>query len=101
MRFAMMQFGGSNCDRDTDHVLVDGCRADREGWVIPLPIAHAEGRYVAPGEVLARLNRQGGAAFRFCDELGNVAPERNPHGSDEGVKIFNSVIAYIEEYRRR
>ncbi len=104
----------------------------REGEVIRVPIAHAEGRYVAPDEVLARLNREGRVAFRFCDEHGNTTPESNPNGSaenitgvlseagnvlammphperasepvlgsEDGVKIFNSMIAYIEEHGRR
>ncbi|WP_292365982.1 MULTISPECIES: phosphoribosylformylglycinamidine synthase I [unclassified Methanoculleus] len=234
MRFAVVQFGGSNCDRDTYHVLADVCGVDtdlvwykdglarpydavvlpggfsygdylragaiaartpimaelirhaksgglvlgicngaqigseaglvpgtftlnaypkfisrhvhlrvenatspftafyREGEVIRVPIAHKEGRYVAPGEVLARLNREGRVAFRFCDEQGNVTPESNPNGSaenitgvlseagnvlammphperasesalgsEDGVKIFNSMMAYIEEHGRR
>lgn len=104
----------------------------REGEVIRVPIAHAEGRYVAPDDVLATLNRKGQVAFRFCDEHGNPNPESNPNGSAEnitavlseagnvlammphperasepvlgsvdGVKIFNSMIRHIEEYRRR
>ncbi len=104
----------------------------REGEVIRVPIAHKEGRYVAPDEVIARLNRDGQVAFRFCDEHGNVTPESNPNGSaenitgvlseagnvlammphperasesvlgsEDGVKIFNSMIAYIEEHGSR
>lgn len=98
--------------------------------MIRLPIAHAEGRYVAPGEAIARLNREGRVAFRFRDEHGDVTPESNPNGSAEniagvlseavlammphperasesvlgsvdGVKIFNSMIVHIEEYGRR
>jgi phosphoribosylformylglycinamidine synthase I len=234
MRFAVVQFGGSNCDRDTHHVLADVCGVDtdlvwykdglvrpydavvlpggfsygdylragaiaartaimadvirhaksgglvlgicngaqigseaglvpgtftlnaypkfisrhvhlrventaspftalyREGEVIRVPIAHKEGRYVASGEVLARLNREGRVALRFCDEHSNATPGSNPNGSaenitgvlsearnvlammphperasesvlgsEDGVKIFNSMIAYIEEYGRR
>ncbi|WP_292516869.1 phosphoribosylformylglycinamidine synthase I [Methanoculleus sp.] len=234
MRFAVVQFGGSNCDRDTYHVLADVCGVDtdlvwyknglsrsydavvlpggfsygdylragaiaartpvmteivrhanegglvlgicngaqigseaglipgtftlnaypkfisqhvylrvestaspftalyREGEVIRVPIAHKEGRYVATDDVVARLNREGRVAFRFCDEHGNLTAESNPNGSaeniagvlsegrnvlammphperasepvlgsDDGVKIFNSMIAYIEEYGRR
>lgn len=234
MRFAVIQFGGSNCDRDTHHVLSDVCGVDtdlvwykegltrpydavvlpggfsygdylragaiaartpimadiirhakagglvlgicngaqisseaglvpgtftlnaypkfisrhvylrventtspftslyREGEVIRVPIAHKEGRYVATDDVVARLNREGQVAFRFCDEHGNVTPESNPNGSaenitgvlsearnvlammphperagecalgsEDGVKIFNSMIAYIEEHGHR
>ncbi|HQD26764.1 MULTISPECIES: phosphoribosylformylglycinamidine synthase I [Methanoculleus] len=234
MRFAVVQFGGSNCDRDTYHVLADVCGVDtdlvwykdglrrpydavvlpggfsygdylragaiaartpimteivrhanegglvlgicngaqisseagltpgtftlnaypkfisrhvylrvenntspftalyRKGEVIRVPIAHKEGRYVAPEDTIAQLNRKDRVAFRFCDEHGNVTSESNPNGStenitgvlsengnvlammphperasepvlgsDDGVKIFNSMIAYIEEHGAR
>ena len=104
----------------------------REGEVIRVPIAHKEGRYVAPDDVIARLNGDGRVAFRFCDEHGNTTPESNPNGSaenitgvlseagnvlammphperaseaalgsEDGVKIFNSMIAHIEEHGHR
>lgn len=104
----------------------------RKDEVIRIPIAHAEGRYVAPPLEIARLNREKRVAFRFCGEDGNVGPESNPNGSmesitgilseggnvlammphpersseavlgsEDGVKIFNSMVAYIEEYGRR
>jgi len=104
----------------------------REGEVIWVPIAHKEGRYVAPEDVVARLNRNRQVAFRFCDQHGNTTPESNPNGSaenitgvlseagnvlammphperasehvlgsEDGVKIFNSMIAHIEEHGRR
>jgi len=234
MRFAVVQFGGSNCDRDTYHVLADVCGVDtdlvwykdglrrpydavvlpggfsygdylragaiaartpimteivrhanegglvlgicngaqisseagltpgtftlnaypkfisrhvylrvenntspftalyRKGEVIRVPIAHKEGRYVAPEDTIAQLNRKDRVAFRFSDEHGNVTSESNPNGStenitgvlsengnvlammphperasepvlgsDDGVKIFNSMIAYIEEHGAR
>ncbi|WP_052291863.1 MULTISPECIES: phosphoribosylformylglycinamidine synthase subunit PurQ [Methanoculleus] len=114
----MLQFGGSNCDRDTHHVLADVCGVDTDR------VRYKDG--------LSRLNREGRVAFRFCDEHGNVTPESNPNGSaekiagllsegnnvlammphperasvpvlglDDGVKIFNSMIPYIEEYGRQ
>ena len=104
----------------------------RKDEVIRIPIAHAEGRYVAPPLEIARLNREKRVAFRFCGEHGNVGPESNPNGSmesitgilseggnvlammphpersseavlgsEDGVKISNSMVAYIEEYGRR
>jgi len=95
--------------------------------VIRIPIAHAEGRYVAPAEVIRGLNDAGRVVFRFCDEKGNVSPESNPNGamenitgvicpelnvlammphperasekilgSEDGKKVFLSMIAHIE-----
>ena len=100
----------------------------RTGEVIRIPMAHAEGRYVAPPLEIARLNREKRVAFRFCGEDGNVGPESNPNGSmesitgilseggnvlammphpersseavrgsEDGDKLFNSMVAYIGE----
>ncbi|HOI58591.1 MULTISPECIES: phosphoribosylformylglycinamidine synthase I [unclassified Methanoculleus] len=104
----------------------------REGEVIRVPIAHKEGRYVAPEDVIARLNCEGRVAFRFCDEHGNPTPESNPNGSTknitgvlseagnvlammphperaseavlgsvDGIKIFKSMMTYIEQHGHR
>ncbi|MDN7025636.1 phosphoribosylformylglycinamidine synthase I [Methanoculleus sp. FWC-SCC1] len=59
--------------------------AYRKGDVIKIPIAHKEGRYVAPPGVVETLNREGRVAFRFCDEEGQVTPESNPNGSVENI----------------
>jgi phosphoribosylformylglycinamidine synthase I len=99
----------------------------KKGEVIRIPIAHAEGRYVAPSEVIKSLEDEGRIIFRFCDAAGNLTPESNPNGamgnitgvvnrernvlammphperaseailgSDDGKKVFSSMIAYIE-----
>jgi len=57
----------------------------KEGTVIKIPIAHAEGRYVAPPGTLAGLNAARRIAFRFCDENGNVTPSSNPNGAAENI----------------
>jgi phosphoribosylformylglycinamidine synthase len=57
----------------------------RRGEVIRIPIAHAEGRYVAPAEVIGRLNADGRIVFRFCDGAGNATPESNPNGAAENI----------------
>ncbi|MCX6685037.1 MAG: phosphoribosylformylglycinamidine synthase I [Methanoregula sp.] len=57
----------------------------RTGDVIRLPIAHAEGRYVAPAETIASLNKEGRIAFRFCDEKGRVTEASNPNGATENI----------------
>ena len=99
----------------------------RQGDVIRIPIAHKEGRFVAPRGTLRDLNAHSRIAFRFCDPSGTLAPESNPNGamehvtgvlnpsknvlammphperaselilgSDDGKKIFLSMITYIE-----
>ncbi|MFH2144278.1 MAG: phosphoribosylformylglycinamidine synthase subunit PurQ [Bacteroidota bacterium] len=55
------------------------------GKVLKIPIAHAEGRYYAPPEILKdmRLNQQ--IIFRYCDKNGNISSETNPNGSIENI----------------
>jgi len=57
----------------------------RKGDVISIPIAHAEGRYVAPAAALASLNRAGRVAFRFCDTNGKITDGSNPNGAAENI----------------
>jgi phosphoribosylformylglycinamidine synthase I len=101
----------------------------RDHEVIQVPIAHKEGRYVAPPALLRTLDQANRVLFRFCDDHGNLTPESNPNGSaghitgvcnetgnvcammphperaseavlgsDDGKRIFSSMIRYIEEH---
>jgi phosphoribosylformylglycinamidine synthase subunit PurQ / glutaminase len=68
------------------HVRVDNARTPftsgvREGQVLSLPIAHGEGRFFLPKAELARLERDGLVAFRYCDEAGNATLASNPTGT--------------------
>jgi phosphoribosylformylglycinamidine synthase len=49
--------------------------------VLRLPIAHADGRYQASAETLARLEADHAIALRYCDETGEVTAAANPNGS--------------------
>ncbi len=51
------------------------------GRVLRLPIAHGEGRYVAPPEMLEGLERDGRIVFRYCEADGSVTDAANPNGS--------------------
>jgi len=53
----------------------------REGQVLSIPIAHAEGNYFADEETLRDLEARGQVVFRYCDPEGKVTPEANPNGS--------------------
>lgn len=57
----------------------------RKGDIIRIPIAHKEGRYVAPEGLLGELNKSGRIAFRFCDASGTLTPESNPNGAIEHI----------------
>ncbi|MCC6649162.1 MAG: phosphoribosylformylglycinamidine synthase subunit PurQ [Polyangiaceae bacterium] len=52
--------------------------------VLSLPIAHAEGRYQADHETLARLEDEGRIALRYCDAHGTPS-DRGPNGSVRGI----------------
>ncbi len=52
---------------------------------LKLPIAHAEGNYVADPEVIARLEGEGRVVFRYCDESGEPTEVSNPNGSIRNI----------------
>jgi phosphoribosylformylglycinamidine synthase len=49
--------------------------------VLKLPIAHGEGNYYAPPDVLDQLEANRQVIFRYTDPQGTVAAEHNPNGS--------------------
>ena len=53
--------------------------------VLRLPIAHGEGNYFAPPDLLARLEAHQQILLRYCDPAGAVTPEANPNGSVANV----------------
>ncbi|MEZ3144917.1 phosphoribosylformylglycinamidine synthase I [Halobaculum sp. MBLA0143] len=55
------------------------------GEVIEVPIAHAEGRFVADDETAARLAEENRVLFRYCEPDGSVTDAANPNGSRDNV----------------
>jgi phosphoribosylformylglycinamidine synthase len=51
------------------------------GKVLTIPIAHAEGRYFAPAEVLTTIENNNQVLFRYCDTEGKLTEDANPNGS--------------------
>jgi phosphoribosylformylglycinamidine synthase subunit PurQ / glutaminase len=49
--------------------------------VLTIPIAHAEGRYHADAETLARLVEKDQILFKYCDEKGAYTKGSNPNGT--------------------
>jgi phosphoribosylformylglycinamidine synthase I len=49
--------------------------------VIRLPIAHGQGKYYAPPDVLADLEARQQVLFRYCDTRGTLGNGHNPNGS--------------------
>lgn len=60
-------------------------RAFAPGQVIRVPIAHAEGNFTLDEDGLVELESRGGVVFRYCGPKGEVAPEFNPNGAENGI----------------
>jgi phosphoribosylformylglycinamidine synthase len=46
-----------------------------------IPIAHGEGRFFAPDEIIKQLEDQDRILFKYCNTEGNITSESNPNGS--------------------
>jgi len=55
------------------------------GQVISLPIAHAEGNFEAPAELLDEIEAAGQVVFRYCDAAGEASDEANVNGSARNI----------------
>lgn len=51
------------------------------GQVLRIPIAHGEGNYYAPPDVLKPLEERDQVVFRYCDATGKLTDAANPNGS--------------------
>lgn len=49
--------------------------------VLTIPIAHAEGRFFAPDEVIRDIEENNQVLFRYCDKDGKLTEDANPNGS--------------------
>jgi len=72
------------------HIRVDAVdtpftRSCRPGQVLTMPIAHGEGNYYAPPEVIARLEANRQIVFRYTDAAGAIDDEANPNGSASAI----------------
>ncbi len=66
----------------SENVFLQACQP---GDILSLPIAHGEGRYFAPPELLNQLEARNQIAFRYCNANGQVTDAANPNGSIAGV----------------
>ncbi|HLG04099.1 MAG TPA: phosphoribosylformylglycinamidine synthase subunit PurQ [Bacteroidia bacterium] len=52
---------------------------------LKIPIAHGEGRYYAPENILQEIKKNDQILFRYCDENGNITPDANANGAIENI----------------
>ncbi len=57
----------------------------KQGQVITLPVAHAEGNYFADEATLAELKANGQIALRYVDDDGKPTERGNPNGARENI----------------
>jgi phosphoribosylformylglycinamidine synthase len=53
--------------------------------VLQIPIAHGEGNYYAPPDVIDALEAEGRVIFRYADARGQVTEPANPNGSIHNI----------------
>jgi len=56
-------------------------RKIEKGEVLRIPIAHGEGRYYVPEDILKEMEERNQIVLRYCDQEGNITPSSNPNGS--------------------
>jgi len=56
-----------------------------EGRVLKMPVAHGDGSYYAPPELLKELENRGQVIFRYVDAEGKVTAKANPNGSVDNI----------------
>ena len=52
-----------------------------DGKALRIPVAHGEGNYFGPPDLIRRLQDEDRVAFAYCDEQGRESAESNPNGS--------------------
>jgi len=75
------EFVGVRVER-TDTPFTELCTL---GQVLQIPIAHGEGNYFAPPDVLKDLQDSGRVVFRYANAQGETTDEANPNGSLDNI----------------
>ena len=55
------------------------------GQVLRIPVAHGEGRFTAPSDVLERIEGEGQVVFRYVNPDGYETDAANPNGSARNI----------------
>lgn len=85
MRNAGLKFVCRTVDLTVETVASGYTKAYGAGRAIRLPIAHADGCFVADAETLNRLEGEGRVAFRYAPGAGQITDRTNPNGSANAI----------------
>ncbi len=68
--------------RSKDAAITKGLDGDK---AYKIPIAHGEGRFFAPENVMKSIYDNDQILFQYCDEDGNIGGDFNPNGSLDNI----------------
>lgn len=62
-----------------------------------IPVAHAEGRFLMPQELLEKLQSDGQVVFQYCNEVGEIKDEFpvNPNGSMANIAAISNYAGNV------
>lgn len=52
---------------------------------LKIPIAHGEGKFFAPGNVIKEIYDNNQVVFKYCDANANITADANPNGSMDNI----------------
>ena len=85
VRNAQQKFIGKDIHLRVEHANSLITSQYEEGDVLKIPIAHAEGRFLADQAVVDSLEANNQILFRYCDAHGNLTEESNVNGSTNHI----------------
>jgi len=74
----------SNMQFVCKNVFITATEKEKTG-ALKIPVAHGDGRYFAPEQILDEIRLNDQVIFRYCDEEGVVAAEYCPNGSVDNI----------------
>ncbi len=60
-------------------------RASSRGDLLKMPVAHGDGNYYAPPDLLRELEEKKQVVFRYADQSGELTARANPNGSVDNI----------------
>jgi phosphoribosylformylglycinamidine synthase len=85
LRNANLQFVSQWVKLRVETAATDFTNRYQTGAILTIPVAHGEGRFTAPQEVLHQLEERNGIVFRYVDVAGQPSAEANPNGSMSNI----------------
>jgi phosphoribosylformylglycinamidine synthase subunit PurQ / glutaminase len=85
MRNAHLQFVSADIRIRVENADTIFTNLYQSGEVLRIPVAHGDGRYVAPPEVLDEIEGEGCVVFRYTDATGALTADANPNGSERNI----------------